>query len=250
MRLGFNVPPMPDEQIEAEACALLSSYTRKTGISIPVPAFFLDKLIRHLKLYFEMYDLRKEFKLPDVLGALYLRDRLIRIDETLDPDEHPFMLGRFNFSCAHEIGHWCLHRSHAEVRQSTEDLFGEPEQPSIICRTSQKKTPIEIQADKFASYLLMPRAEVIWVWHRMMSLDRFRLSTLDVVDRQKLSANTTSCCEQEIEREQQYNNIIEAKVAPIARTFQVSPRAMRIRLERLGMIVLDLDAIGPLFEAA
>ena len=159
--MSINVRYMPDEEIEAEASSLLAGYARKTGTAITVPALLLDDLLQHLGLRFESYDLRKEFGTPDVLGAIYLEEKLIRIDETLDPDERPAMRGRFNFTLAHEIGHWCLHRGDAELRQMMDDLFGGPAKPSIICRTSQQKERVEIQADKFASCLLMPRAQLI-----------------------------------------------------------------------------------------
>src|SRR5688572_20589641 len=107
--MSINVRFMPDEEIEAEASTLLADYARKNRTVITVPALLLDDLLQHLGLRFEIYDLRKELETPDVLGAIYLEQKLIRIDETLDPDVRPAMLGRFNFSYAHEIGHWCLH---------------------------------------------------------------------------------------------------------------------------------------------
>src|SRR4051794_23371448 len=170
--MSIDVRYMPDEEIETEACALLAGYARKSETTITVPALLLDDLLQHLGLRFESYDLRGEFGTPDVLGAIYIEEKLIRVDETLDPDDRPAMRGRFNFSLAHEIGHWCLHRGYAELRQAMQDLFGGPAQPSIICRTSQKKAPIEIQADRFASYLLMPRDEVRRAWQRRMGPER------------------------------------------------------------------------------
>jgi hypothetical protein len=47
----------------------------------------------------------------------------------------------------------------------------------------------------------------------------------------------------------QQDEVIELKVRPLAEEFQVSPRAMRIRLERLGMIVRDVEATEPLLGA-
>jgi Zn-dependent peptidase ImmA (M78 family) len=248
--MSINVRFMPDEEIEAEASALLASYARKSRTAIAVPALLLDDLLQHLGLRFEIYDLRKELQTPDVLGAIYLEQKLIRIDETLDPDVRPAMLGRFNFSYAHEIGHWCLHRGYAELRQAIQDLFGGPAKPSIICRTSQQKERGEIQADKFASYALMPRMEVAQAWQREIGPERFRLSTLGAKDRQELFTSATFWRGRiSTERKQQYDDIIELTIAPIAKTFQVSPQAMRIRLERLGWIVRDVDEQESLFGA-
>ena len=103
--MSIDVRYMPDGEIEAEACALLAGYARKAGERAAIPALLLDDLLQHLGLSFESADLRKEFETPDVLGAIWIGDRYIRIDETLDPDERPAMRGRFNFTLAHEIGH-------------------------------------------------------------------------------------------------------------------------------------------------
>ncbi|MBK8008612.1 MAG: ImmA/IrrE family metallo-endopeptidase [Rhizobiales bacterium] len=43
------------------------------------------------------------------------------IDDSLDPEENPSMLGRYRFTLAHEIGHWRLHRH--SVRQGRRPVF-------------------------------------------------------------------------------------------------------------------------------
>ena len=219
--MSIDVRYMPDGEIEAEACALLAGYARKAGGQVAAPALLLDDLLRHLGLRFESADLRAMLDLPDVLGAIWVGDRYIRIDETIDPDERPAMRGRFNFTLAHEIGHWCLHRDRDEVRLATGDLFGAPATPSIICRTSEKRERIEIQADAFAGCLLMPRDLLIPAWRQRAGRGR-------------------------------RDDIVELTVRPLAEEFEVSPRAMRIRLERLGLVVRDgnVETTEPLFGAA
>ena len=127
------------------------------------------------------------------------------------------MRGRFNFTLAHEIGHWCLHRGRDEVRLATGDLFGGPPERTIICRASRGRERIELQADVFAGCLLMPRASLLRSWQRKI---------------------------------EQQDDVVEFVVRPLAEEFEVSPPAMRIRLERLGMIVRDVGATEPLFGAA
>jgi hypothetical protein len=249
MPMSINVRYMPEGEIEAEASALLAGYAQRTGAAITVPALLLDDLLQHLGLRFESYDLRKELETPDVLGAIYLEERLIRIDETLDPDDRPAMCGRFNFSLAHEIGHWCLHRGHVERRQAMENLFGGSTAPSIICRTSQQKTRVEIQADIFAGYLLMPRTQVIRAWQRLNGPERLKLGKVGS-EWAYLSAAASlgrGCIHTDPHERQ--NEVVELLIQPLAEQFQVSPQAMRIRLERLGMIVRDAEAAEPLFEA-
>ncbi|MBK8172844.1 MAG: ImmA/IrrE family metallo-endopeptidase [Sandaracinaceae bacterium] len=70
--------------------------------------------------------------------------------------------GRLAFTLAHEGGHWYLHRPLIEMEQVTATLFGKDDvkQPTIFCRSSQKKAPAEWQADRFAAALLMPAADV------------------------------------------------------------------------------------------
>jgi Zn-dependent peptidase ImmA (M78 family) len=249
--MSITVGYLPDEAIEAEADALLAGYARKTGAAIRVPALLLDDLLQHLGLRFEMDDLRARLGVPDVLGAVWIEDRFVRIDETLDPDEWPAMRGRFNFSLAHETAHWVLHRGHVELLRTTEDPLGGPVvAPSIICRTSQQKARIEVQADIFASCLLMPRASLLRAWQRKIGPERLRLSDL----RPRLAQLSVEVTLRRggfpADPRGQQDEVIELMVRPLAEEFQVSPRAMRIRLERLGMIVRDVEATEPLFGAA
>src|SRR3712207_7120539 len=58
--------------------------------------------------------------------------------------------GRFRFTIGHEVGHWELHRRHLQLQRSQDDLFQKRPEPSIVCRTSQQKERIELQADVFA----------------------------------------------------------------------------------------------------
>ena len=95
---------------------------------------------------------------PDILGAMFFDERRIVIDESLDPEENPSKEGRYRFTLAHEGGgHWRLHRHLFAKDPAQTSLFGEPTPPSVVCRSSQAKEPIEWQADFYASCLLMPR---------------------------------------------------------------------------------------------
>src|SRR3954453_18962316 len=98
-QMGIDVRYLPEGEIEAEACALLAGYARKAGAPRDaVPARLLDDLLQHLGLRFEFDDLRETFGVPDVLVAIWFGDIFVRLDETLDPDERPAMLGRCNFT--------------------------------------------------------------------------------------------------------------------------------------------------------
>ena len=62
------------------------------------------------------------------------------------------MKGRLIFTCAHEVGHWCLHRRYVDIAGRTSE-----EEGVVLCRTDKtQKLPVEWQADYFAGCLLMP----------------------------------------------------------------------------------------------
>ena len=85
---------------------------------------------KHLKLTLDFDDLHEKLGIPrdgeepEVLGALWAERGEVFIDESLDPDEHPEREGRYRFTLAHEIGHWCLHKNYlASPAQPATDLL-------------------------------------------------------------------------------------------------------------------------------
>jgi uncharacterized protein DUF955 len=144
---------IPKKTIEREALLLIDEYAQsesQSGAAVvypPVP--YEDIIERHLELVLDYPDLCRELGGSDVLGATYIDERMIAIDNRLTDDP------RFSFTCAHEIGHWILHRHIFAEDPGQMLLFGE-KAPSIVCRDGQKDKPIEKQADIFSAYLLMP----------------------------------------------------------------------------------------------
>ena len=91
-----------------------------------------------------------------MFGAIWLDTGEIVIDESLDPEEQPSMEGRYRFTLGHEGGgHWRLHRPLVQANSGQESLFGDTRQPTVVCRSSQVKERVELQADLYASCLLM-----------------------------------------------------------------------------------------------
>lgn len=158
--MSFDVPYLSDADIEAEANMLLKSFEAKHG-TIQTAATPLDEILEtHLGLAIEMADLGH----PDILGQLDIQENVIRINKVLDPYAEPDKEGRYNFTGGHEGGHQVLHRPIVEELMRNASFFDEVEKEPeniILCRTKEKKTPIEIQADKFSSFLLMPKDKVI-----------------------------------------------------------------------------------------
>ena len=157
---------LSDEAIERDAQALLAEYAHARGVTIEVPIPIDDIVEKHLKIGIEFDDLHRRFGVPrsgigfdpDILGAIYIEQKRIVIDESLDPDAYPAKEGRYRFTLAHEGGgHSRLHR-HLFGKDPAQTLLLDPNAPpSVICRTSLATARIELQADLYASCVLMPR---------------------------------------------------------------------------------------------
>jgi hypothetical protein len=240
-----KVPYLYEEQIERDAAVLLAEYAQARGVVIKPPIPVDDIVEKHLKLGIEFDDMHQLLRVPrsgagfdpDILGAMFFDERRIVIDESLDPEENPSKEGRYRFTVAHEGGgHWRLHRHLFAKDPAQTSFFEGPAQPSIVCRSSQAKEPVEWQADYYASCLLMPRKLVFAAWDRMFP-DR----------KQRVLQPTTSIVHQYVEVERiPINNsaaddyVLESFACPLAQLFLVSPIAMRIRLEKLGLLLREI----------
>lgn len=155
------------EEIEADAQHLLDRYALAKQWN-PAPPVPIERLISFLGLRQEVLDLYNFLGAAndgsgELLGALCFKTGTIRVDSRIDPEDYPWLEGRFNFTYGHEVAHWVLHRDEylAQAEQGT--LFGTP--PSdIVCRRSDKSERIEVQANRFARCLLLPRGLVRSVW--------------------------------------------------------------------------------------
>ena len=143
----MKVPWLPKETISEYTSDLLNNYKELTGNSITPPIPVEDIIERYLGLTLSFEDLEEKLGMRNVLGATYIQKKEISINTRLLDDKNE---GRMIFTCAHEIGHWELHREFVdEVNRSLSNN-------TIICRTGTAREPIEWQADHYASCLLMP----------------------------------------------------------------------------------------------
>lgn len=213
-----------EEGFEQEALALLYAYGAAHG-AVTAPPIPVDDIVEmQLRLTLEFHDMQQLFGVSDVHGALWVNERRIGIEQALDPAEHPVMRGRYHFTLAHEAGHWLLHRHLFQKQANQLSLLPEgAERPEYICRSSDK-TPIEFQADRFASCLLIPRGMLERAWQDWRgNLDPISVSDLCSPDPPEELCNT----------------IFQDFVRPLARQFEVSPEAMRIRAETIGFLLKD-----------
>jgi Zn-dependent peptidase ImmA (M78 family) len=243
--MTLQVPFIPDETIERDAEALLSEYAHSSGVDVKAPVPIEDIIEKHLKLRLEFNDLHRLFGVPrgiqaDIFGAIWLETGEIVIDVSLDPEEHPSIEGRYRFTLAHEGGgHERLHRPLVLANSGQGSLFGDTPRPIVVCRTSQAKERVEFQADLYASCLLMPRKLVKQAWFERFGNDHPR------VLRRKDRIVVPGDSEDEIVTavrafdEMRDNEAMEHFARPFAKHFLVSPVAMRIRLERLGLLLRE-----------
>lgn len=235
--LPGEVPFLHEKQIEREADLLLAQYA---DIIEPVsqPPVPIEEMIGTvLKLRHRFLDMKALFPFADVHGAIWFEDATIGIDAFLNPDSFPRRRGRYHFTLAHEAGHWCLHRQHYIKNPAERLLFDDGTQkPDVVCRSSERKKPVEWQADTFAAYLLMPRKLVFEAWSKFRGGDDRAIEVREIHDARSelpiLYRGQLATSEEEID-----NAVKEEFCRPLAEQFEVSRESMRIRLVELELIV-------------
>ena len=241
-----KIPYLREEQIERDAVALLAEYAQARNVVIAPPIPIEDIVEKHLKLGIEFDDMHRLLRVPrsgpglgpDILGMICFDDRRIVIDENLDPEENPSKESRYRFTLAHEGGgHWRLHRHLFFKDPAQISFFNDPSPPSVICRSSQAKEPVEWQADFYASCLLMPRKLVMAAWDEVFPDRKPRVLRPEMpgghpyveIERMTDEFGTPIGAGAD-------DFVLENFVRPLAERFMVSAIAMRIRLEKLGLL--------------
>lgn len=193
----MKIPWLSKKSIRAAAAEVIANYEAKIERQVKPPIPVENIIERGLGLRLGFADLRKTLKLDDVLGATYVRKKLICVDRSLAENQNE---GRLCFTFAHEIGHWVLHRRLVEqacrtgaknraftrfhhnrpvstgfvkfepyLEQTTKPdscsavspiNFEQYRDGFIFCRIQDAKKPIEWQADYFAACMLMPEDAV------------------------------------------------------------------------------------------
>jgi hypothetical protein len=228
----MKVKYLRPEEIEAASLRLLAEYGRKFGVVDRPPVPVEEILESHLGLHLGFDDLPKKLNAPDVLGATWVRDRRVLIDQSLDPTVYIEKEGRYKFTVAHEVGHWELHRHRFIDNPGQAALFASSPEPSIVCRTRSQKDPMEWQADNFAGYLLMPKQMVFRAWQEQNGSMEPYVAAEEIADlsaRWGLGEDTRPTVE-------------IARL--LARGFGVSGQAMQIRLIGLGLVQVREPAPG------
>lgn len=236
-----DIPYLPKTRIEHEAAALLRGYgaARQPVTAPPVP---IDEIVEfHLGLVIAMKNMRELFPFADVHGALWMKERIVGVDVTLDPDVYPPKRGRYHYTLGHEAGHWWLHKAFYLEDPNQGALFGPGlGKPAYVCRSSEAKKPVEWQADYFSACLLMPRDLVLEAWNAARgALDPVVLDELHPKQQQILAHELVRRGGMVMNQEQIDAALLEHVSRPLAERFEVSAQAMRIRLEELGLLLRE-----------
>lgn len=239
--MPITVKFLPKAKIEQRAHQLLADYGKQFGEVLTPPIPVEEILENHLRLTFEIDNLAERLGHPDVLGALWAADRIVAIDESLEPTENPHREGRFRYTVGHEIGHWVLHRHYFLDNPDQGSLFQQPvREASVVCRASKAKDRMEWQADYFAATLLMPDHLVSAAWKKLRGT-----SAPFVLDSSNCSLvnDAIGTCDEE----SAWAAICEQFAGELAPEFKVSKQATQIRLVELGYL---RNLNGGLFSSA
>lgn len=173
-----------------------------------------------------------QFELSETLGQFHHEGKQVEVAGTIDRElKHVRISRQFpplirSFTAAHELGHAILHKASGLHRDKPID------------GTSLSRNSIEFQADKFASYFLMPQLQVRKIFEQLFLTDKFELSdatafalgsnyeTLNNMSLRQLSKMLASA--------KRFNGI---NFISMSDQFQVSIEAMAIRLEELELIM-------------
>lgn len=166
----INVDYLSNETIESNVASLLtkmqyqSDIPRSTNLLIDIITKELD-----LKLIIDQ-------PLPhNELGVCNFKEKTINISPTLQYDSP-----RWRFTLAHEIGHYILHESMCSQNMVNSIYDDEASLDTIISDNTLLR--LEIQANKFAVYLLIPEKLFIAHYalkHKQLNIPRFPYLYLD-----------------------------------------------------------------------
>ena len=211
---------MPKEEIAFLASDLIERYEAFVGKPV-VPPIPVEHLVeRFLKLSLEYDDLKSRLDLPDILGATWIKEKKIVIDESLvDKDQR----GRMFFTMSHELAHWCIHR-----QAFVGPIARTGSLPEIVCRESGARSRGEWQADCFASALLMPEIEVRTAFAKACGFKPMTIHNHKSIAPRSLFM---------LDPAWEHASEIAALVIEEGRFTNVSKTAMRIRLEELGLLL-------------
>ena len=164
--MSISWPFLSDNEIEDKASNFreqaLQALGLETAVEVPI------EQIAEIYLEYTLEFAESVDNYPtDVIGGIDFNSRVIIINESVESH-----IGRYSFTIAHEIAHHVLHRE-IYLNAQTDD--------SIMCRGGTSRPIEEVQADRFAEALLMPRAVVEDSFKNVMSGKLFKVANRHVI---------------------------------------------------------------------
>lgn len=229
---NMKVPWIAKKQIAEKAYELINNFQAMAGYAVRPPIPVEDIVERYLKLTLIYEDLEKILG-QNILGATYVQSRTICVNERLFEDGPE---GRLVFTCAHEVGHWVLHRKYVNDEADNRSKDG-----AIVCTTLNARAPIEWQANYFASCLLMPEKEVREAFEKVCAPEPYVIrNSMDEISEKPQPDHPYL----------EHWPVISAAMCELGAFSNVSKHAMIIRLQDLGLLVnktgkrMDWTAFG------
>ncbi len=151
MQIRSDVPYLSDEKLKATADALLDRYEHEVEKirSLPIPIDQIAEIL--LKLRFDWTNIPDDDHHP-TLAAIAPASRTIYFNERRQILFNTYF-GTREFSVAHELGHHELHLIPSELEQLA---LNDIPLPVCLCRRLNDADRREVQAERFASFLLLP----------------------------------------------------------------------------------------------
>jgi Zn-dependent peptidase ImmA (M78 family) len=171
-----DVSFIPDKVIEKKALVMLAGFEAQYG-KVTHPPVPIDRLVEcYLDLWIDWDDIADTDE-EKILGCLDPNARKIYMN-TRHRDHFEDYIGTESYTKAHEVGHWDMHVARPEEMVQL-SLLPSAESHQLLCRAS-RRDPREIQAERYAAYLLMPHHLVmseiegldIWQWPTLYDLQR------------------------------------------------------------------------------
>jgi len=227
-----RVPWLSRKEIGRKAALVLKEASQVLGVEMTPPVHIEAIIEQVFGLHLLVEDLTEMYAgfswSEEILGATILSKSQVLVHKRLldDPKEH----GRYHFTCAHELGHWVLHRPLCKPA-ARDGGTPAPAEEDILCRTSFSRKRGEWQADYMAACLLMPEVPTREAFHRAVSP-----KPLLLVNREA-SVSRGSGAPFWPEPVLAHVPVYAQEVLRAGRFTNVSKSAMGVRLLELGLLV-------------
>lgn len=198
--------------------------TPEEHIDILIPRIVLEKILGfHFKQPATLGKHEIQGRLIDVAGLIERKDKIVEISKEFSSEIQ-------NFTAAHELGHALLHQQNELHRDIALDGSVIPGQRSFQ----------ELQADKFATYFLMPRKLVESKFKDLFLTEKFKVDEATVF---ALNEVSVSDFKKKCKKLRDLSKFLASAeyfdgtyFHSISRQFRVSVEAMAIRLEELELV--------------